>query len=78
MRLTEAQRTMLKRAADYTFSDGSGQGAPIWDGVQARTADTLVVLGLVSRTNPHSGCLLGFARLTELGRLALTSGSKPE
>jgi len=74
MRLTEAQRIMLIRAAIHTLADNSGTGAPILDGIQARTADRLETLTLVRRTRPHGGYEFGFARITPAGRLALTSG----
>lgn len=76
MRLTEAQRTLLNRAAIHSFEDGSGSGAPILDGFQARTADRLESNGLVKRTLPHSGHVFGFARITEAGRAAL-AGDQP-
>lgn len=71
--LTLAQQTMLMRASIHTFNDDSGAGAPILDGIQARTADRLEGMALVTRTLPHGGYAFGFVRITPAGRTALTS-----
>ena len=70
-RMTEAQRELLSRAVRDTFSDFSGNGAWILDGVQARVALRLEAQGFGQVSMPCLGSSFGFLKATPAGRRAI-------
>lgn len=75
VKFSESQLRFLRRAALYSFKDGSpGGGVEVANGNEFTMAKRFDRLGLVSLSMPYGGHPYGKASITEAGRAAIAKG----